>query len=93
MNLIFTRVLSITLILLFSLNKQNPRKKKSHDQQSVICPNGQIQEQNLKELCGGFEGCSSGDASYLCSNGQCAENYQKCSEKFFECSVIGLSKK
>lgn len=36
--------------------------------------------------CEPFEGCTNSQKPFLCSNGECAENFLDCSEKYTTCS-------
>ena len=36
--------------------------------------------------CEPFEGCTDGHKRFLCSNGECAENFLQCTEKYTTCS-------
>ena len=40
------------------------------------------------EDCDGFEGCIDPRRPYLCSNGECAENFNKCNIKYFNCENL-----
>lgn len=53
--------------------------------------NPQTREPICKEKyadCDGFEGCSDPRNPYLCSNGECAENFAKCNVKYYNCENL-----
>ena len=61
-------------------NEENPRR----------CPNVKgyntpLCGQNYSE-CEPFEGCTNSKKPYLCSNGECAEDFLQCNEKYTTCS-------
>ena len=59
------------------------------------CPNdleGNIICKTDYTMCDGFEGCNQTSHPYLCSNGQCAENFFNCQEKYFTCTSTSLQK-
>ena len=51
-------------------------------------PNGPIICKASYKECDAFQGCSDTRFPYLCSNGECAENFDSCQEKYFNCENI-----
>ena len=62
------------------------------DSQPALCKIDPITKTSIckekYEDCEGFEGCTNPDMPYICSNGECAENFLKCSMKYFNCENL-----